>query len=69
MTRGSTANVVVSSLLMGAVATLLTALTGTGAGGAYGFLFLGMLVLAIYWLWPDLRARFFGGHRGAKRKT
>jgi hypothetical protein len=47
-------------LVAGAVATLLTALTGGSAGAAYGFLLLAMLVLGIYWLWPDLRTRFFG---------
>jgi len=58
MSRGTTPHVVASSLVAGTVATLLTALTGGSAGAAYGFMLLAMLVLGIYWLWPDLRARF-----------
>src|SRR3954451_1988044 len=54
MTRTSTAALVISSLITGLVVVVLTALTGAGAGGAYAFLFLGLLTLGIFLLWPDL---------------
>lgn len=64
MNRNSTATLVVSSLATGVVVVGLTAVTRAGAGGAYAFLFLGLLALGVFLLWPDLRARF-----GSRRPT
>ena len=58
MNRYSTATLVVLSIVTGAVATALAAVTKTGVGGIYLFMFLGMLGLGIFLLWPDIRARF-----------
>jgi hypothetical protein len=76
MNRTSTATLVISSLVTGLVVVGLTAVTRAGAGGAYAFLFLGLLALGIFLLWPDLRARFFSGRPsgasqsdGSRRRT
>ena len=61
MNRNSTATLVISSLVTGLVVVVLTAVTRASAGGAYAFLFLGLLALGVFLLWPDLRARFFSG--------
>jgi hypothetical protein len=48
----------------------LTALTGTGAGGAYAFLFTGMAVFSIFLIWPE-RTRPFrsdSSHRSMRRQ-
>lgn len=66
MNRDSTATLLISSVVTGLVVVGLTALTQVGAGGAYGFLFLGLLALGIFLLWPDLRSRFFKGRRGVR---
>lgn len=66
MNRDSTATLLISSLVTGLVVIGLTALTEAGAGGAYGFLFLGLLAFGIFLLWPDLRNRFFRGRRGVR---
>lgn len=58
MNREATSTVVVAGLVAGLIATVLTAATQTGAGGAYGFMLLSLLGMAIYLLWPDIRARF-----------
>jgi len=58
MNRDSTATLLISSLVTGMIVVGLTAVTRAGAGGAYAFLFLGLLALGIFLLWPDLRARF-----------
>ena len=57
MRRTSTATLVIGGIATGLVAAVLTGLTGTGAGGAYAFLFAGLLVFGIILLWPDLRSR------------
>jgi len=57
MNREATSTVVVAGLVAGLVATVLTAVTQAGAGGAYGFMFLSLFGMAIYLLWPDIRAR------------
>lgn len=67
MNRTSTATLLVSSTITGVIAFALTAVTGTGAGGAYAFMFIGLLVLAIFLLWPDVRARFSNGRHPRPR--
>lgn len=61
MRRTSTATLVVSSTITGLAVSALTAVTNTGAGGAYAFMFVGLLVLSIFLLWPDVRERFSNG--------
>lgn len=66
MNRNSTATLVIGSILLGLIAVGLTAITRTGAAGAYGFLFGGLFAFCVYLLWPDLRVRFFGGKSGKR---
>jgi hypothetical protein len=66
MNRNSTATLVVGSIITGLIAVGLTAVTRTGAVGAYAFLYGGVFVFCVYLLWPDLRARFFGGRPGGR---
>jgi uncharacterized protein (DUF58 family) len=69
MNRTSTATLVISSTITGVIAFALTAATGTGAGGAYAFMLIGLLVLAIFLLWPDLRARLSHGRLSRSRRS
>lgn len=56
----STATLLISSVAMGLVVSALTALTGTGAAGIYGFGFIGLLLLVTFLHWPEIRSRFPG---------
>ena len=57
MHRTSTATLTILSLMIGAAATGLASLTGTGLGGIYAFMFLGFVPLNIFLMWPE-RSRF-----------
>jgi hypothetical protein len=65
MHRTSTASLAIGSVFVAAWALTLTALTGTGAGGAYGFLFAGLLVTMIFLMWPERTRPLRGGRRRA----
>jgi hypothetical protein len=58
MNRKSTTTSLVGSTLIAFVAIVLTAVTGASAAGAQGFLFAGIFVFSIFFVWPELRARF-----------
>jgi uncharacterized protein (DUF58 family) len=69
MNRTSTTTLLALSTLTGVIAFALTAATGTGAGGAYAFALIGLLVLAIFLLWPDVRERFSNGRHPHSRPS
>jgi hypothetical protein len=63
MHRTSTASQAIGTILTVAGAMTLTALTDTGAGGAYAFLFLGLAIFITFMIWPErtrFRRRSFG---------
>lgn len=53
----STLGLVLSAAFMALVAALLTAVTQTGASGAYAFLLTGITTYMVFLMWPD-RTRF-----------
>jgi len=65
MHRTSTASLAIGSVFVAAWTVALTALTGTGAGGVYGFLFTGVLVTMIFLMWPERTRPLRGGRRRA----
>ncbi len=70
MHRTSTVGLLIGSALLAASAIALTALTATGAGGAYAFLSVGMVVFSVFLIWPE-RTRPFrskSSHRGVRRQ-
>lgn len=67
MHRNSKAGLAIGSTLTAAFALALTALTDTGAGGAYAFLFVGMFIFMVFLVWPE-RARSFRGRGGGLEK-
>jgi hypothetical protein len=68
MHRNSPLGLAIGSALTAAVALALTALTDTGAGGAYAFLFAGMFVFCVFLIWPERsRPLGSGGRHSARR--
>jgi hypothetical protein len=63
MHRTSTVGLTIGTIATAAGAVALTALTGAGAGGAYAFLFVGMLVFMVFLIWPERTRPFRGGRR------
>jgi drug/metabolite transporter superfamily protein YnfA len=53
MHRTSTAGLAIGSAVVAACAIALTALTGTGAGGAYASLFAGLFIFCVFLIWPE----------------
>lgn len=53
MHRNSPLGLAIGSALTAAFALALTALTDTGAGGAYAFLFIGVVVFSVFLIWPE----------------
>jgi len=58
MHRTSTAGLAIGSAVVSACAIVLTALTGTGAGGAYVFILAGLFIFSVFLIWPE-RSRPF----------
>lgn len=52
--RSKTA-LVLSSAIAGLLTATLTAITGTGMAGIYGFGFVGLLALCTFLAWPEIR--------------
>jgi hypothetical protein len=67
MHRTSTVGLAIGIVLTTGGAVALTAVTNTGAAGAYGFLFAGMLVFFAFLIWPE-RTRFRGRHLQGKTR-
>jgi hypothetical protein len=53
MHRTSTLGLAIGSVITAVSAVSLTALTQTGVGGAYAFLFAGMLAFSLFLIWPE----------------
>ncbi len=53
----STLGLVLGAAVIALIAALLTAITQTGASGAYAFLLTGIAAYMIFLMWPD-RTRF-----------
>ena len=62
MHRTSTVGLAIGSALVAACAIVLHGPDGTGAGGAYAFLFAGVVVFCVYLIWPE-RTRPFRSDR------
>lgn len=71
MHRTSTAGLAIGSTAVAICAIALTALTGTGAGGAYAFLFAGLFILSVFLIWPERTRPFRSGrsHESARRQS
>jgi hypothetical protein len=70
MHRTSTVGMAIGTVATAGGAIALTALTDTGAGGAYAFLFLGMFIFMLFLIWPERTRPFRGGsekHAGGRR--
>ena len=70
MHRTSPVGMAIGTVATAGGVTALTALTGTGAGGTYVFLFLGLFIFMLFLMWPDRTRPFRGGpgrHAGARR--
>lgn len=67
MHRTSREGLAIGTVLTAGGAVALTALTDTGVGGAYAFLFAGMFVFFIFLIWPE-RTRFRGRHLDGKAR-
>jgi hypothetical protein len=65
MHRNSTVGLAIGSALTAAFALAMTAVTDTGAGGAYAFLFVGMLIFMAFLIWPERRSPIRGASRRA----
>jgi hypothetical protein len=63
MHRTSKAGLAIGIVLLAVGSLALAALTQTGVGGVYGFLFLGMVGYMVFLMWPD-RTRFRGRSLG-----
>jgi hypothetical protein len=61
MHRTSTVGMAIGTVATAGGAIALTALTDTGAGGAYVFLFLGMFIFMLFLIWPERNRPFPGG--------
>lgn len=59
MHRNSKAGLAIGVFMVAFTATGLAALTRTGAGGTYAFMFVGLFVYMVFLAWPD-RTRFRG---------
>ena len=53
----STLGLVIAAAFVALVAAVLTAITQTGAGGAYAFLLTGIAAYLVFLMWPE-RTRF-----------
>jgi len=62
MHRTSKASLAIGIALLAMGSLALAALTKTGAGGVYGFLFAGIFGYLVFLMWPD-RTRFRGRSR------
>jgi hypothetical protein len=61
MHRNSPVGLAIGSVLTAGVALALTALTDTGAGGAYVFLFVCMFIFMTFLIWPERTRPLRGG--------
>jgi hypothetical protein len=61
MHRNSPVGLAIGSALTAAFALALTALTDTGAGGAYAFLFVGVFIFMVFLIWPERTRPFRSG--------
>ena len=63
MRRTSTLALMIAAAFIALIATMLTAITQTGADGAYAFLLTGITAYLVFLMWPDrtrFRRRSFG---------
>jgi hypothetical protein len=68
MNRKSTTALIAYGMIIGLLASGLTALTRTGIFGLYGFGLLGVLIVGTVLMWPE-RNRFFMDKANSSRES